>query len=62
MHGIPTKDFQGEEGLTLVQKELQTFNQGLKLVARPWWLSSKEAREARRHASIILALGIEEEA
>ena len=45
-----------DEGLLLLKDEIETFNPGLKLLKNPIWISSQENRQAKRHASILIAV------
>src|SRR5436190_8567046 len=44
------------EGLSLLKKEIETFNPDLKLLKKPIWLSSQNKRQANKHASILIAV------
>lgn len=60
-HGIPTRDFNKEGGLILLQDEVEIFNKGLKLVCTPRWLSSPQKRSQNLRGSVILSFATEEE-
>ena len=44
------------EDLLLLKDEIEIFNPGLKLLKNPIWISSQENRQAKRHASILIAV------
>jgi len=56
IHGISIRSFSMDEGLSLLKDEIEIFNPGLKLLKNPIWISSQENRQAKRHASILIAV------
>src|SRR5436190_13480408 len=56
IHGVPIRPFSMDEDLLLLKDEIETFNPGLKLLKNPIWISSQENRQAKRHASILIAV------
>jgi hypothetical protein len=62
IHGIPIRDFDTPNGMQLVVDEITTFNQGLKPVGTPYWLTSQEKRKSQLAGSVVVAFGTEEEA
>ena len=54
IHGIPIAPFSMNDGLYLLKEEIETFNPEIKLLKNPRWLSSKENRQSKRHASIAI--------
>ena len=53
--------FSIDDGLSILRNEIETFNPSLKLLRNPNWLSSKENRQTKRHASIVFAINDEEQ-
>ena len=43
-----------DDGLYLLKKEIETFNPEVKLLKNPRWLTLKENRQNKRHASITI--------
>ena len=62
VHGVSTTHFGHEGGMKILQKEIEDFNLGIKLMQEPRWLTSEEKREGKRFSSVILAVKGEEEA
>ena len=60
-HRVPTESFNTEGGMQLLKDDLELFNQGLKLVTLPQWLSQPQVRQEKRHSSVVLALKTKEE-
>ena len=61
LHKLPTAVFNTEEGLEMLQEEVELFNKGLKLVTKPVWLSTAENRQNKMHSSAIIAFATQEE-
>jgi hypothetical protein len=53
---VSTEDFNTEGGLSLIRKELEMFNNGLRLTTDPIWLSPDAKRRKRQGASILITL------
>ncbi len=51
-----------DEGLELLKNEIEIFNPYLKLMKKPSWLCSKETRQSKLHASIVIAVENTEQA
>lgn len=62
IHGLETEIFNTETGMEQLKSELELFNPGVKLITTPMWMSTRENRSMKRHASAILAFGSEKEA
>jgi hypothetical protein len=62
VHGIPIRDFDTPKGMELVVDEITTFNQGLKPIGTPYWLTTKEKRKSQLAGSIVVAFASEVEA
>jgi hypothetical protein len=62
VHGVSTEDFNIEGGLSLIRKELEMFNNGLRLTTDPIWLSPDAKRRERQGASILITFQTEAEA
>ena len=60
-HGISTADFK-ENGPQMVKEEVEAFNQGLKVVSTPLWLTSEARRQSQQGGSMLLAFATEAEA
>src|SRR6266487_2586669 len=56
VHGVLIRSFSMDEDLSLLKDEIEIFNPDLKLLKNPIWLSSQENRQAKRHASILIAV------
>ena len=56
IHGVPIQPFSTDEGLNMLQNEIKTFNSQLKLMKKPVWLCSKENRQVKMHAFIVIAV------
>ena len=56
IHGVPIQPFAMDEGLELLKNEIEIFNSQLKLMKKPAWLCSKENRQLKMHASIVIAV------
>jgi len=56
VHGVPIQPFSTDEGLNMLQNEIETFNPQLKLMKKPAWLYSKENRQVKMHTSIVIAV------
>ena len=54
IHKIPIAPFSMDDGLFLLKEEIETFNPEIKLLKNPRWLSSKENRQNKKHASIAI--------
>ena len=53
---MPIEPFLTDEGLVLLKDEIEIFNPQLKLIKKPFWLISKENRQYKMHASIVIAI------
>ena len=62
IHGVPIEPFSTDEGLDMLKNEIETFNPQLKLMKKPSWLISEENRQAKMHASIVVAVENAEQA
>ena len=62
VHGVSIEDFNDAEGLPRIRKELETFNNGLKLTTDPIWLTPAERRGERHGASVLVTFQTESEA
>ena len=56
IHGVPIGPFSADEGLDMLKNEIETFNPQLKLMKKPAWLISKENKQHKMHASIVIAV------
>ena len=56
VHGVPIEPFSMDEGLSLLKKEIETYNPELKLLKKPIWLSSQDKRQVNKHASILITV------
>ena len=54
IHGIPIAPFSMDDGLYLLKEEIETFNPEVKLLKNPRWLTSKENRQNKKYASIVI--------
>lgn len=61
-HGIPTSDFNSEEGMALILDEISTFNKGYTTIGTPYWLTSAERRRNQRAGSIVVSFTTQEQA
>jgi hypothetical protein len=62
IYGVSTEDFNVENGLASIRKEIETYNSGLKLTSDPIWLTSHTKRRETQGASILVTFQTEEEA
>lgn len=53
IHKVPTKPFICEEGLDILKKDIEQYN-NIELLRTPIWLSQEEARLQKNHSSIII--------
>ena len=60
IHGIPTS-FRTNEDLAILKEEIPTFNNGLKIVGNPYWLT-KEEKRSQLSGSACIAFASEQEA
>ena len=44
------------ENLFLLKNEIEIFNSGLKLLKNSIWIFSQENKQAKKHASILIAV------
>ena len=58
IHGIPTN----LEDLGLLKSEISTFNNGLKVVGEPYWLSSESNRSVKLAGSVCIAFQSQKDA
>lgn len=58
VHGIPTESFNFDNGIQLLKEEIECFNE-IKPIAVNW-LSSKENRDSKFHASAVLSFDSKE--
>jgi hypothetical protein len=56
IHKVPTKPFECEEGLDLLKQEIEDYNDDIKLIRAPNWLTHEETRLQKNHSSIIIYL------
>ena len=56
VHEVSILSFSIDDGMFVLKNEIETFNSNLKLLRNSNWLSSKENRQTKRHASIIFAI------
>ena len=56
IHEIPIQPFSTDEGLEMLKNEIEIFNSQLKLMKKPAWLYSKENRQLKMHASIVIVV------
>ena len=56
VHEISIASFLINDGLFLLKEEIETFNSEIKLLKNPRWLTSKENRQNKRHASITIVI------
>src|SRR5436190_19274558 len=56
IHGILIAPFSMDDGLYLLKEEIETFNPEVKLLKNPRWLTLKENRQNKRHASITIVV------
>lgn len=58
IHGIPLSIFDCENGLDLLQEEIESYNPLFKnqFIKTPVWLSSKENRETKFNGSVLVSL------
>jgi hypothetical protein len=61
IHNIPTS-YDTNESLSVIVREIETFNKGLKVVGHPYWLTKPERRERQETGSICVAFATEREA
>ena len=54
IYGILITLFSIDDGLYLLKKEIETFNPEVKLLKNPRWLTLKENKQNKRHASIAI--------
>ena len=57
---MPVLPFSTDDGFFILKNEIEIFNPSLKLLRNPNWLSLKENRQTKRHASIVFAINDEE--
>lgn len=62
IHGVPTNTFDNPEGPSLLRREIEMFNGGLKVVGTPVWLSNIESRSKKTGGSMLIAFATEHEA
>lgn len=56
VHSVPTRPFQGQEGIDLLKQEIEIFNPTLKLMRAPAWLAAENTIIEKVHSSIIVYL------
>jgi hypothetical protein len=61
VHNIPTS-YSSNESLSIIKKEIETFNKGLKVVGNPYWLTKAERRQQQDTGTICIAFATEREA
>jgi hypothetical protein len=61
IHGIPTS-FHTNADLAILKEEIPTFNNGLKIVGNPYWLTKEEKRSEQLSGSACIAFASEQEA
>ena len=62
IHEIKTIIFENSTDMKLFQNEVETFNQGVKLIREPQWLIKPENRQGKIHSSIKIAVRSQNEA
>jgi hypothetical protein len=55
IHGIPTS-FHTNADLAILKEEIPTFNNGLKIVGNPYWLTKEEKRSEQLSGSACIAI------
>jgi len=53
---MPIRPFSTDDGLYLLEQEIETFNPRIKLIKIPQWLSSEENRENKLYRSVVIQL------
>jgi hypothetical protein len=61
IHGIPTS-FHTNADLAILKEEIPTFNNGIKIVGNPYWLTKEEKRSEQLSGSACIAFASEQEA
>lgn len=61
VHNIPTK-YGDDIGLDIIKNEIETFNKGLKVVGKPYWLTKPDRRQQQETGTICVAFATEREA
>ncbi len=54
IHEIPIAPFSMDNELYLLKEEIETFNPEIKLLKNSRWLSSKENKQSKKHASFTI--------
>lgn len=62
VHGVPVADFPNPSDLSEVIEEIETFNQGLKVIGQPYWITPQEKFQTQMAGSIVVAFETEAEA
>lgn len=62
IHGIPTEEFGEGEDLSSISEEISTFNNGLKVIGQPYWITPAENRANQKAGSIVVAFETEAQA
>jgi hypothetical protein len=62
IHGVPIEPFSNDDGLLVLQHEIEDYNPGLKLLKKPVWLCSEEKRQVKKHASVLVVVQNAEQA
>ena len=60
VHNIPTK-YGDNIGLDIIKNEIETFNKGLKVVGKPYWLTKADRRQQQETGTICVAFATERE-
>ena len=56
VHGIETVIFENSTDMKLFQNEIETFNQGVKLIREPQWLIKSENRQKKIHSFVKIVV------
>jgi hypothetical protein len=56
LHGVSISEFRGEEGMSNLKHEIETFNPSTTLVTSPRWLTSPEKQIGKAFSSVVLAV------
>ena len=62
IHGVPTAEFGSMEDLSSIAQEIEIFNQGLKIIGQPYWITPEDKRITQTAGSIVVAFETEAEA
>lgn len=62
IHGVPTNEFGQNEDLSSISEEISVFNNGLKIIGQPFWITPEENRKKQQAGSIVVAFETEAQA